>query len=245
MVVDDETKTSTLLRSVAIPLGYTVQSCDDYDLAIQKAEAQHFDAIFVSMYPPARDGKDVINVIGRIRKSEQNRSAPIVVLSPNEDVSGLRRAMGEGADLFIAKPVSGERLGRMLAALPEWKRMKRGARLPLVTDVVCTSGGRAFPARSLNISESGMLLRSQGIQKLNVGQEIRLQFKIGEIHSSLNLVARVVRREGVDRFGVAFDSITPEDTNAIHVYVTGKIKGPTRIVPDYWKGTRRSATYEI
>lgn len=245
MVVDDETKTSTLLRSVAIPLGYTVQSCDDYDLGIQKVETQHFDVVFVGMHSSGQDGGGAINVVGRARKSESNRSATIVMLSPGEDISGLRRAIGEGADLFVTKPVSGERLTRMLSAFPEWKGTRHAARLPLVIDVACSSNGRQFRARSLNISVSGMLLQSEGIQKIEVAEKIQLEFKIREIHSSLNLAARLVRKEGTDRAGIAFEDLKPEDVNAIHVYVTGKMKDAPRPNADYWKGTRRSNTYEL
>jgi len=245
MAVDHETKTSTLLRSVAIPLGYTVQSSDDYDLGIQKVESQHFDVVFVGMHSPEHDGEAAIKMIARTRKSGPNRNSMIVMLSPTEDISGLRRAIGEGADLFVIKPVSGERLTRMLTAFPQWRETRQAARLPLVTDVVCTSSGRQLTARSLNISESGMLLQSGEIKELRAGQEIQLEFKIGEINSSLKLNARVVRKEGADRIGVGFNGPAPEDTNAIHLYVTGKMKDPGRPLHDYWKGTRQSKSYPL
>lgn len=245
MVVDDETKTSTLLRSVAIPLGYTVQSSDDYDLGIQKVETQHFDVVFVGMHSSEQEGPNAMDMVGRTRKSGLNRSSTIVMLSATEDISGLRKAIGEGADLFIVKPVSGQRLSRMLTAFPEWKGGRQAARLPILTPVVCTFDGRQFPARSLNISESGMLMQSQEIKEIRAGQEIQLEFTIEEIHCSLNVIALVARKEGMGRFGVGFKNLTPEDTNAIHLYVTGKMNGPSRPATDYWKGTRRGATYEV
>jgi two-component system, chemotaxis family, chemotaxis protein CheY len=237
MIVDDEKQDSTLMRSVAIPLGYTVQSHSDYAEGVQKGETQRFDMIFVGMHQQASDSLDAVR---RIRKSAPNRSTLIVMVSPTEDIPGLRKAIGEGADLFLVKPISGERLRRMLTAFPEWKQTRHAARLPLVTDVLCTWNGRQFRGRSFNISESGMLLQSQGIQELAVGEEVRLEFKIGEIHSSLNLFARVARKEGTDRVGVAFDKLTPEDINAIHVYVTGRMKDAARPAPDYLEDIRSS-----
>lgn len=242
MVVDNEAKTSTLLRSVAIPLGYTVQSCGDCGLGIEKAQTQHFDVIFVGMHSAKQDG---IEMIGRIRNSGPNCRTLVVMMSATEDIPGLRRAIGEGADLFVIKPVSGERLGRMLRAFPEWKGTRKAARLPLVTEVICTSDGRRFSARSLNISESGMLLQSKGIQEFAVRQEIHLDFHIAEIHASLNLAARVARKEDADRIGVAFDGPTPEDINAIDLYVTGRMKSAARPVADFWEGSRRSKSYPL
>src|SRR5437879_10800577 len=83
------------------------------------------------------------------------------MLSATNDVGTLRRAFGEGADLVVTKPISADRLRRMLLALdlPDWKGKRHAARLPLFTEVNCTWKGRQFPLRSLNISESGMLLQ--------------------------------------------------------------------------------------
>lgn len=236
MIVDSEAQNGALLRSVAIPLGYTVRSYN-YDEGARTAEQEHFDVIFVGVDSDSSEGVDLV---GRIRKSGPNRSAVIVMQSTTEDIPTLRKAIGEGADLFLIKPVSGERLGRMLVAFPEWKDKRHAARLPLVTEVMATCDGQEYPATSLNISESGMLLRSQEVGSLSVGERVRLDFGIRETHSSLSLVARIVRKEATDRAGVAFEDLTPEDINAIHVYVTGRMKDFSRPSADYLDVSRRN-----
>ena len=164
----------------------------------------------------------------RIRNSKPNRETIIVMLSATNDVGTLRRAFGEGADLVVTKPISADRLRRMLLALdlPDWKGKRHAARLPLFTEVNCTWKGRQFPLRSLNISESGMLL--QPAIDAEVGQEVALEFKIAEVDASLNESARINRKEGTRQVAVEFISLAPENQNAIHLYVTGHLEGPRR-----------------
>ena len=108
--------------------------------------------------------------------------------------------------------------------LPDWKTRRIAARLPFVTEVIYKSPDRDFPMRSLNISETGMLLQSSYL--VEIGQEVSLEFKIAELHASLSVRARVVRKEGTDRMAVAFVALAPEDQNAIQLCVMGRVRRP-------------------
>lgn len=79
--------------------------------------------------------------------------------------------------------------------------------------------------RSMNISESGMLL--QPSVEIEVGQEVELEFKIAEVRASLHVVARIARKEGIQRVAVEFVGVAPEDQNAIQLYVMGRLKDLT------------------
>ncbi|PYU25718.1 MAG: hypothetical protein DMG32_11440 [Acidobacteria bacterium] len=221
MVADDEPKTTHLMRSLATPLGHTVLPFGDYRAAGQRGETQRFDVAFVGMRLPELSGLELAH---RIRNSKPNRETVIVMLSATDDVAGLRKAFGEGADLVVAKPISADRLRRMLVAmdLPEWKGKRHAVRLPLFTEVNCTWKERQFPLRSLNISESGMLL--QPAIDAEVGQEVALEFKVAEVHASLNASARIIRKEGTRHVAVEFISLAPENQNAIQLYVTGHLE---------------------
>jgi CheY-like chemotaxis protein len=220
MAVDDEPKTIQLMRSLATPLGHTVMPFGDYQTAGQKGEIQRFDVAFVGMRLPELGGLELAR---RIRNSQPNRETTIVMLSATENIDSLRRAFGEGADLVLAKPVSSARLRTMLAAMDSlrWKG-RHAARLPLFTEVHCMWGDWQLPLRGMNISESGMLL--QPSLDMEVGQEVSLEFKIAEIRASLNVRARIVRKEGNERVAVEFVGLAPEDQNAIQVYVTGHLE---------------------
>jgi CheY-like chemotaxis protein len=220
MVVDDEPKTTQLMRSLATPLGHTVMPFGDYQTAGHKGETQRFDVAFVGMRLPELGGLELAR---RIRNSQPNRETTIVMLSATENIDSLRRAFGEGADLVLAEPVSAARLRTMLSAIdsPRWKG-RHAARLPLLTEVNCMWDGWQFPLRGMNISESGMLL--QPSLEMDVGQEVSLEFKIAEIRASLNVRARIIRKEGNERVAVEFVGLASEDQNAIQVYVTGHLE---------------------
>ncbi len=224
MVVDDEQQSLKLLRSLAAPSGHTVLTFEDRQEAGQRAEKQRFDVAFLGMRLPQLDGLELAR---QIRSCEPNRETTIVMLSATDDIDSLRKAFGEGADFVLTKPLTAGRIRPMLAAMdsPGWKGKRHAARLPLITEVNCTWNDRQYPLRSLNISESGMLL--QASMDAEAGQEVGLEFKIGEVRASLNVLARIVRKEGTERVGVAFIGLAPEDLNAIQLYVMGRLKDLT------------------
>ena len=229
MIVDDEPASVQLMRSLATPLNHTVLALQDSQEAGQRTDKQRFDVVFVGM--------GGLELTRRIRNSQPNRETTIVVLSATEDIESLREAFGEGADLVLTKPISAVRLRPMLAAMdsPGWLGKRHAARLPLFTEVNCTRGDRQFPLRSMNISQSGMLL--QPSVDVEVGQEVSLDFKITEVCASLNVRARIVRKEGTLRVAIEFIGLAPEDQNAIQLYVMGRLvngQTPTREQSRSW-----------
>src|SRR5579872_4629526 len=158
IVADSEPKSAPLLRAVATPLGHSVVQFNDYGAAAQKGESQHFDVAFLGMRFPELTGIDVAH---RLRNSPPNHDAAIIMVTASNDIPTLRKAFGEGADLVFTEPVPGGRLHRLLSAMstPGWKERKPAARLPLVTEVNCSWLHQNCSLNSLNISESGMLLR--------------------------------------------------------------------------------------
>jgi len=221
MVVDDEPLSLQLIRSLAAPSGHTVLTFEDSQEAGERAEKQRFDVTFVGMRMPQLDGLELAR---RIRNSQPNRDTTIVMLSATDDIGNLRKAFGEGADFVLTKPVTATRLRPILAAMDSsgWKGKRHAARLPLFTEVVCKWDGRQIPLRSMNISETGMLL--QPTVDAEVGQEVALEFKIAEVRTSLKVLARIVRKEGTERVGMAFKGLAPEDHNAIQLYVMGRLQ---------------------
>ena len=221
MVVDHEPVSLKVMRSLAVPLGHTVLTFDNTEGAGQRAETQRLDVAFVGLRKPALEGLDLAR---RIRNSQLNRETTIVMLSATDDVEMLRTAFGAGAQFVISGPVTAARVVPMLNAMasPGWKIRVHAARLPLFTEVRCKFGGRDLSMRSLNISESGILL--QPSVDIAVGQEVGLKFEIEEVSASLNVRARVVRVEGSERTGMEFMTLAPEDQNAIQLYVPGHLR---------------------
>lgn len=223
LIVDEEAASSKLMRALCAPLGHTVLAFDDYEAAGQRAETQRVDMVFVGARPPELRELELVR---QIRNSATNRETTIAVLAVAPDVASLRKAFGEGADLVLTRPLAADRVRRMLAARDsmEWKN-RSAARLPLFTEVLCFWNAQQTPLRSLNISETGMLL--QPSLDVELGQEVALEFKIAEVKASLKVQARVVRKEGTDRVAVGFNDLAAEDRNAIQLYVMGRLKDLT------------------
>jgi len=228
MVVDEEPVSLQLMRSLTDPLDHTVLTLQSGQEAAQRAEQQRFDVVFVGMGVPELGGLELAR---RIRSSKHNRDAAIVMLSNTDDIPSLRKAFGEGADFVLAKPVTANRLRPMLTAMasPGWKGRRHAARMPLVTDVNCRWQNHKFVLRSLNISESGMLLRPS--LEVGLNKEVFLDFQIPDVRASLDVRARIVRKEGSDRVAVGFLGLEPEDANAIQLYVNGHVALPGSCKP--------------
>ena len=223
LIVDNEPMSLKLMRSLAAPSGHTVLAFDNTQQASERAEKQRFDVAFLGM-----SQTDGLALARQIHNSTLNREAAVIMLSATGDIASVREAFGEGADFVLTKPISGARLRPMLAAMdsPGWNGKRHAARLPLFTEVTCIWDDRQVPLRSLNISESGMLL--QPSVNIDIGQEVALEFKIAEVGASLSLPARIVRKEGAERVGVEFVALAPEEQNAIQLYVMGRLKDLTR-----------------
>jgi CheY-like chemotaxis protein len=221
MVADDDPESLKLMRSLTNAFGYFVQTFDNVEEAGQCAEKQRFDVAFLGMRVPELEA---IGLAQRIRSSSLNGETTIVMLSSTEDIDSLRKAFGNGANFVLTKPVTAARLRPMLSAMdsPGWKSRQRAARLAMFTDVICRCDDRQFPLRSMNISETGMLL--QPSVDIEVGKEVELDFKIGEVHASLQVRARIVRKDGNERVGIEFIGLAPEEQNAVQLYVLGRLK---------------------
>jgi CheY-like chemotaxis protein len=219
MVVDDEPLSLKVMRTLAVPLGHTVVTLDNSQMANAQAEKQRFDVVFVGM--PRLDGFELAQLIQGTHPASETT---IVMLSASQDIQMLRKAFGSGASFVLPKPIAAGRVIPMLNAmeLPGWREKRHMARLPLFTEVNCTWDDQSLPMQSMNISETGMLLRSP--HNLKMAQEVSLKFSIAEVHAALNIPARIVRLEGADRVGMEFISLAPEDQNAIQLYVMGHLK---------------------
>jgi CheY-like chemotaxis protein len=223
MIVDDEPANLQLLRTIAAPLYHTLFAFQDPQEAMQRADVQRFDVVFLNLGTPAQRGLELAQYI---RSSSSNGEAAIIMLGSADDIVVVRTAFGQGADFVLPQPLTVARVRPMLAAMdsPGWKGKRHTARLPLFTDVHCTRGERKLSLRSLNISESGMLL--QPATDLDQGQEVSLEFTIAEVSALLHVSARVVRKEGDQRVGVAFVNLAPEHRNSIQLYVMGRLRPP-------------------
>lgn len=111
MVLDDDEELLSLYREVLSDAGYDVTLVKDGVEGLERLGEQP-DAFVVDLMMPRIDGCEFIK---RIRKTEQFRSKPALVVSAVATRSWSRAACG--ADGFLAKPFEIEALLSQLDAL--------------------------------------------------------------------------------------------------------------------------------
>jgi two-component system, OmpR family, KDP operon response regulator KdpE len=112
LVVDDDPLVVKVLASLLINREYEVRTANDADSAMVSVRSGCPDIIITDLVMPEVDG---IELCRRIRLTS---NVPIIVVSGNSDGQSEVAALDAGADDFIAKPFSTDRLlARMRAVL--------------------------------------------------------------------------------------------------------------------------------
>src|SRR5207237_454884 len=104
LVIEDEPR---LLRSVAKGLreeGYAVDTAEDGDDGVFKAETYNYDAIVLDIMLPKLDGWGVLE---RLRKT---KPTPVLMLTARDGIKDRVRGLNTGADDYLIKPFDLEEL---------------------------------------------------------------------------------------------------------------------------------------
>lgn len=101
LVVDDDKSIRSLLREVLNSFGYEVETASDGFEALSKL-AFDIDLILLDAMMPGMDGFDVAK---QVRKSEEYKDIPILMVTGLDSREDRIRAVEVGVNDFIAKPV--------------------------------------------------------------------------------------------------------------------------------------------
>jgi CheY-like chemotaxis protein len=113
LVVEDDAPTLELMDEVLTSLKADVHAVSDSEAALALVNQERFDGIFLDLQMPKMDGFELTR---RIRKSSWNKSAPIVVVTGEDDVKTMERAFAAGTTFFLQKPVDRQRLTNLFKA---------------------------------------------------------------------------------------------------------------------------------
>jgi HD-GYP domain-containing protein (c-di-GMP phosphodiesterase class II) len=114
------------------------------------------------------------------------------------------------AETFLA--ISHERIREIILS-----EKRRTIRLPLQTQVYCSQIAKSYRARSVDISEGGMLLENS--HGLELGQELLLKFQLPRFLGELEPQAVAVRKILPKRLGVQFIALSPRDREALQGFI--------------------------
>jgi CheY-like chemotaxis protein len=221
LAVDDEPQVLDLFKDVVGPLGYDIVALSDSREAAQRIMTEKFDMIALDVRMPALDGFELTE---RIRASNSNRAAPILMFTAYDSIETMRKGFAAGITFYIAKPLTVQKLRGLFSAARGLmiQERRRYVRLPLRAEVICLRSGRHFKARSVNVAQGGILL--EGSCGAAEGEIIELEFALPGVRDPLRLMGKVARKATPD--GIALEFIEPEPPQraALHHYVVGRTK---------------------
>ena len=115
LVVDDNSVDRKFLSSLLEEMGHHVETCDSTAGVANKLSTGRYDCLFLDIVMPQQDGYKFLR---ELRTKEETAEQNVIFCSskktPVEIKYGLRRA---GANDYITKPVSRERLAEVLGKL--------------------------------------------------------------------------------------------------------------------------------
>ncbi|MEX2466065.1 MAG: ATPase, T2SS/T4P/T4SS family [Gemmatimonadota bacterium] len=136
LLVEDEAQDRLLIGSIVRDLGFEVVEAETGEAAVEMLDKDEhaFSLVLLDLMLPGIDGLEVLR---RIRKSLSTQFLPVVVLTSSPDPRNEIELLEQGADDYMLKPVSVDRLqARMRAVL-----RRSGVRIaPVLADA---PGGRA------------------------------------------------------------------------------------------------------
>ena len=112
LIVEDETRLRTVLRTGLAPHGYVVREAPDGTEALRLAGEAVPDVVLLDLGLPDLDGVELV------RRLRAWSAVPIIVLSAREQENEKVRALDAGADDYLTKPFGfDELLARLRVAL--------------------------------------------------------------------------------------------------------------------------------
>ncbi len=154
LVVEDE---PDLLRSLAQALreaGYAVDTAEDGEEGLYKAESWEYDALVLDVMLPKLDGWVVLQ---RLRKAKKT---PVLMLTARDQSKDRVRGLDTGADDYVVKPFDlSELLARLRALIRRFAKQTRSQIEinDVVIDVAARTVSQAGEPVTLTAREYGLV----------------------------------------------------------------------------------------
>ena len=114
MIVEDEASLVTMLRYNLEKEGYNVTEASDGEEAVTVADETPPDAVILDWMLPRMSG---IEVCRQLRRKNETRSVPIIMLTARSEETDKVRGLNVGADDYMTKPFSMPELVARVRAL--------------------------------------------------------------------------------------------------------------------------------
>ncbi|MCG8601611.1 MAG: response regulator [Verrucomicrobiales bacterium] len=121
LVADDDPENREILDRLLQPCGFEVQFAENGRIAIEKIEANDFDAVLLDIEMPEMDG---FQVLESLRESGHLRYTPVIVVTGLQEEQDAVRCIEIGAEDFLSRPIRPALLMARLNASLEKKRLR-------------------------------------------------------------------------------------------------------------------------
>ena len=118
LVVDDEDRNLRLLKLLLTSFGYGVLTASNGEEALEKVHDIPPDVILLDIMMPKIDGFEVAR---QLKREEETKSIPIVMVTALNEVEDRVKALEAGADDFLNKPVDKTELRARVQSLVKVK----------------------------------------------------------------------------------------------------------------------------
>lgn len=107
LVVDDDEMVLTALGELLKPEGYEVHMVSSGSEALERLAVDGYDLLLLDIIMPLMDGFELCR---KVRDKEKYRETPVVFLTAKSRKEDKLAGMAAGANLFLSKPISPEKL---------------------------------------------------------------------------------------------------------------------------------------
>jgi CheY-like chemotaxis protein len=121
LIVDDEPFNIAILEQELDDLEYDTISAANGQEALELVAAEASDLVLLDIRMPLMDG---FEVLARLKASPNTRDIPVIVISANNDMPSVVRAIKQGAEDYLPKPFDPVLLQARISACLEKKRLR-------------------------------------------------------------------------------------------------------------------------
>jgi len=112
LVVDDDEMVLMALDELLKPEGYDVQTVSSGAEALKRLDEDGYDLLMLDLIMPEMNGFDLCK---QIREKEKYKEVPIVFLTAKSRDEDRVRGLEAGANLFLSKPISPDKLIKIVS----------------------------------------------------------------------------------------------------------------------------------
>ena len=114
LIIDDSATTRMFYRATLESAGFAVDEATNGFEGLEKTMLAPFDLVIVDINMPKMDG---LEFLAELRRREEVRSLPAIVISTQQRAQDRARAHAAGANAYVVKPIDPQALvayGRLM-----------------------------------------------------------------------------------------------------------------------------------